>query len=97
MQIGRKCHPQQIRDIGIDNRAEFARSAPEEVKRPDESRKHKQDIKRGEQIILESKLNGGKGEVEDEVQRKWQCNHLGQLPFPHSVEYEAERDGDNDV
>lgn len=70
---------------------------PEEIERPDQSRKHKQDIKPSEQIVLQSELYGCEGKVEDEVQHKWQRNHLGQLPFPHSVEYEAERDGDNDV
>lgn len=58
--------------------------------RPDKSRKDKEDIDPSQEIVLESELKRGEGEIKNEVENEWHCDHPRDLFCERFIKYGAE-------
>jgi len=88
LQHSRKRDPEEVWNVGIDDPSEAwgagfnvisERGAVESKERPDESGEDEEDADGREEIVFEGKLKIAKGEIENKVQCKRQCNYQGKL------------------
>jgi len=64
---------------------------------PNEGGEDEEDVDGGEEVVLEAKLEVGKGEIENEVQREWERDHEGQLACVGLVKHGSIRHRNNGV
>src|SRR3989344_3576027 len=89
-----KRYPCEIWDVGVCYPFVVRVDSDES---PHESAENKEDIDRCEKIILKTELNRRVGEIEHEVEGKGDRYVRAQFPSERFIEYEAERDGHDDV
>lgn len=94
LQDSRKRNPREIRDVGECDPL-VARIDDDE--RPYEGAEDREDVERGEQVVLEAELDRREGEIEDEVERKRERDRARHFFFQNFPENESKRDRDDRV
>ncbi len=71
LQYGGDTNPKEVGNVGEDDPLDMRIDGDE---RPDECGENKEDVYRGEEIVLEAKLKIGKRKVENKVECERQSN-----------------------
>jgi len=106
LQHCRDADPDEIRDVGVDDPGEawgagfYVVGEGELIEGkecPDEGGEDEEDVYGGEEVVLEAKLEIGKGEVENEVEDKRQSHYRRQLLCVDFVKHCSIGNGDDGV
>ena len=94
LQDSREGDPSEIRDV--DEGDPFYVWINRD-KRPDEGREDEDNVDGGKIVILQTELEVGEGEIENEIENERQCHHERHFPFRCHPEDLAKRNGDHGV
>jgi len=94
LQNGRDTNPCEIGDIGERNPFDMRIDSDE---CPDECSEDEEDIYRREEVVFETELEIGKGEVEHEVEDKRQSDYCGNFFRIDFVKHRAIGDSDDRI